>query len=82
MLEARVVLGISLDGAMVDISLRRGRRYRLRYGRPGEWRIVYEDGRRTVQGRTAPYEFRSVEQMRYDFERDVENLENPHRQPR
>ena len=36
--------------------------------------VVYENGRRTVRGRTTPYPFRSVEQMRYDFERDVESL--------
>ena len=28
--------------------------------------------RRRVRGRELPYEFRSVEQLRYDFERDVE----------
>jgi hypothetical protein len=36
--------------------------------------VVYENGRRTVRGRTSTYAFRSVEQMRYDFERDVESL--------
>ena len=43
-------------------------RYRLSYGE----RVVYENGRRRVRGRTSPYEFRSAEQLRYDFERDVE----------
>jgi hypothetical protein len=42
--------------------------YRLSYGDL----VVYEDGRRAVRGRSAPYVFRSVEQLRYDFERDVE----------
>jgi hypothetical protein len=36
--------------------------------------VVYENGRRKIRGRVTPYEFRSVEQMRYDFERDVEAL--------
>jgi hypothetical protein len=36
--------------------------------------VVYQDGKRKVRGRVTPYEFRSVEQMRYDFERDVEAL--------
>ena len=42
--------------------------YRLRYGDL----VEYADGRRRLQGgRWMPYEFRSVEQLRYDFERDV-----------
>ena len=45
-----------------------GERYRLTYGDA----VVYENGRRRVRGRWTPYEFRSIEQLRYDFERDVE----------
>jgi len=44
-----------------------GGRYLLRCGE----RIEYRDGRRRVRGRTSAYEFKSVEQLRYDFERDV-----------
>jgi hypothetical protein len=63
-------------GAMLEIWLGGDARYRLRYGRPGAWLVVYENGRghghrRTAGGRAARYEFRSVEQLRYDFERDV-----------
>jgi len=52
-------------------------RYRLRYGRPGAWLVQYdnEDGRgdrRTSGARSSAYEFRSIEQLRYDFERDIE----------
>jgi hypothetical protein len=52
-------------------------RYRLRYGRPGAWLVQYdnEDGRgdrRIVGARSNRYEFRSIEQLRYDFERDIE----------
>jgi len=36
--------------------------------------VVYENGRRIIRGRSSAYAFRSVEQMRYDFERDVESL--------
>ena len=36
--------------------------------------VVYEPGRRRVRGRWMPYEFRSVEQLRYDFEQDVAGL--------
>lgn len=42
--------------------------YRLAYGDL----VEYTPGRRRVRARTAPYTFRSVEQMRYDFERDVQ----------
>ena len=47
-----------------------GRAYRLSYGDA----VVYEPGRRRVRGRSVPYEFRSVEQLRYDFEQDVAGL--------
>ena len=46
-----------------------GERYRLSYGD----QVVYENGRCRVRGRWTPYAFRSVEQLRYDFERDVED---------
>lgn len=47
-----------------------GSRYRLDFN----GLVVYENGKRKVRGRTTRYEFRSVEQMRYDFENDVEAL--------
>lgn len=54
-------------GDLVRIALHDDLRYRLSYGEL----VVYENGRRRVRGRTRPYEFRSVEQLRYDFEQDV-----------
>jgi len=42
--------------------------YFLRYGDL----VEYRNGMKRVRGRTTAYEFRSVEQLRYDFERDVE----------
>jgi hypothetical protein len=63
MLRERVVL----QDAVLEIELGTGLRYRLRYGDL----VEYENGRRKVRGRTSRYEFRSVEQLRYDFERDV-----------
>ena len=52
---------------IVEVTLLADLRYRLRYGDL----VEYENGRRRVRGRTTPYEFRSVEQLRYDFENDV-----------
>jgi hypothetical protein len=66
------------DEAVLELALwaERGRRlrYRLRYGREGAWLVEYDDGRKRVGGRAARYEFKSVEQLRYDFERDLEGL--------
>jgi hypothetical protein len=70
------------DGDCVEIRLAREARalaYRLAYLRGGECLLCYEHSaarphRRMVRGRTAPYDFRSVEQLRYDFERDLEAL--------
>jgi hypothetical protein len=52
---------------IVEIELHDDLRYRLRYGDL----VEYVNGQRRVRGRTRPYEFRSVEQLRYDFEQDV-----------
>ena len=59
-----------LANAVVRVQLDEKQRYRLSYGEA----VVYENGRRTVRGRSSPYEFKSVEKLRYDFERDVEAL--------
>ena len=58
---------VILRHATVRVQLD-GETYRLSYADA----VVYENGRRRVGGRWAPYELRSVEQLRYDFERDVE----------
>jgi len=62
-LHERVVLA----EAMLEIELHADLRYRLRYGDL----VEYANGRRKLRGRSSRYEFRSVEQLRYDFERDV-----------
>ncbi len=63
------------DGRMIETGVDSASRYRLRFGRPGAWLVSYEDGRRTVKGRRQPYAFCSVEQLRYDFEKDVEDAQ-------
>ena len=59
---------VVLPEAIVRVELDDDLRYRLSYGD----RVIYENARRMVRGRSSAYEFRSVEQLRYDFERDVE----------
>jgi hypothetical protein len=59
---------VLLPDAIVRIALEDGPGYRLSYGDA----VVYENGVRRVRGRASRYELRSVEQLRYDFERDVE----------
>ena len=50
---------VVMDGEILEIELHDDLRYRL------SWRgITYTEKRK--------YEFRSVEQLRYDFERDVQ----------
>lgn len=56
-----------LARGMLEIELRADMTYRLRYGDL----VEYTNHRRRVRGRTLPYEFRSVEQLRYDFEQDL-----------
>ena len=59
---------VLLAHAIVRVELGDDFSYRLSYGEL----VIYENGRRRVRGRSVPYELRSVEQLRYDFERDVE----------
>jgi hypothetical protein len=58
---------VTLDGAVLIVRFESDSSYCLRYGAL----VEYSNGRRRVRGRTLPYAFRSVEQLRYDFEQDV-----------
>ena len=65
MFYERVFLGT----AILEIRLGADLSYVLRYGDL----VEYTNGHRRIRGRTLPYEFRSVEQLRYDFEEDVKS---------
>ena len=54
-------------GTVLTVELHDDLRYLLRYGDL----VEYSNARRRVRGRTLPYQFRSVEQLRYDFEQEV-----------
>jgi hypothetical protein len=56
---------------LLEIELYDDLSYMLRYGDL----VEYRDHRRRVRGRVRPYAFRSVEQLRYDFERDVKDAQ-------
>ena len=58
---------VVLADAEVIAEVHHDLRYRLKYGSL----VEYRDGRRWLRGRVSAYAFRSVEQLRYDFERDV-----------
>jgi hypothetical protein len=62
---------ILVGKVLLTIELEEDLRYTLRYGDL----VEYSNGRRRVRGRASPYEFRSVEQLRYDFEQDVRRVE-------
>ncbi len=55
-------------GMSLEIELRSDLSYRLAFG---DDTVVYADGEKRIRGRRQPYRFRSVEQLRYDFEQDV-----------
>ena len=54
-------------GTELEVRLSSDLSYLLRYGD----RVRYQDGKKTIGEKTFPYSFKSVEQLRYDFERDV-----------
>ena len=62
-----VLVADTVAGTVLTVELHDDLRYVLRYGDL----VEYSNGRRRVRGRPLPYEFRSVEQLRYDFEQDV-----------
>ena len=70
------------DGAWIDVRITRtaqGLAYRLAFERGDACLLSYERSpaqgdTRTLRGRSSAYAFRSVEQLRYDFERDLETL--------
>ena len=62
LLQERVVL----PGGVLEVELHSDRQYCLRYAD-----VEYRNDRSRNGTRTTPSEFRSVEQLRYDFEREV-----------
>jgi len=71
---------LQADASRVELLLWRSARgfaYRLECAHAGALLVRYDNETprghlRSVLGRVAPYEFRSVEQLRYDFERDAQ----------
>ena len=61
---------VIVEGTLLVIELREDFSYTLRYGDL----VEYSNHRRRVRGRALPSEFRSVEQLRYDFEEDVRSV--------
>ena len=58
---------VLLEGVALRLEVHDASRYLLRYGDV----VEYRDGKKRIRGRTSAYEFRSVEQLRYDFEKDI-----------
>jgi hypothetical protein len=63
MLSERVLLG----DVLLTVEFDSESSYTLRYGDL----VEYSNHGRRVHGRALAYQFRSVEQLRYDFEEDV-----------
>ena len=78
MFEERAVLP---GGEVLELRLSNGMRYRLSVKKGQKILVEYKGngGRhsRAVRGRALAYEFKSVEKLRYDFERDAEDAVRP-----
>jgi hypothetical protein len=76
MFEERVVLP---GGEILELKLLHQMQYRLTFRQGKKSLVEYQgNGRkhsRTVSGRASAYEFKSVEKLRYDFERDAEDAQ-------
>lgn len=69
------------DGGVFELKFLEEMHYRLRFTKHREVLVEYRgDGKkhsRRAGGREGAYVFKSVEQLRYDFERDAENAQRP-----
>ena len=54
----------------LEIELHDDMKYSLRFGDL----VLFANQHKIVKGRKVPYTFRSVEQLRYDFEREIADL--------
>jgi len=54
-------------GDLLEVELHDDLRYRLSFSDA----VLYVNNEKRIGNRRYPYTFRSVEQLRYDFERDV-----------
>ena len=70
MFEERIVLE---DGVLFELLFRSETHYRLACLKGRRLLVEYTNRGRTLLGRAAAYEFKSVEKLRYDFERDAED---------
>ena len=74
MFEERFLMG---DGEVLEVRLFEERVFTLACRRKKQTLVEYKyNGKgcmKILRGRESPYEFKSVEKLRYDFERDVEN---------
>jgi hypothetical protein len=55
------------NSVILEVELQDDLSYRLSYGTL----VEYLPGKKRIRNRTLPYEFKSVEKLRYDFEQDV-----------
>ena len=70
MFEERVVLD---GGVLLELVFRSHSNFRLACLKEGQLLVEYINGSRALGGRRSAYEFKSVEKLRYDFERDAED---------
>ena len=63
------------------VLLHRGLILELLFSGEEKWKLSLRKGKKLLveYSSESPYDFKSVEQLRYEFERDVENAERPGR---
>ncbi len=70
------------ERTLIEACVAEDRSYRLALLRDGECLVEFASDKdrhwKRFHGRTTAYEFRSVEQLRYDFEQQIEDLVDRH----
>jgi hypothetical protein len=62
------------SGVVMELAVE-GRQFRMTVKDKSQTLVEYVPGFRTVRGRRSAYEFKSVEKLRYDFEKDAEDAQ-------
>jgi hypothetical protein len=60
-------------GIQVEVFFASSSEFFLRLKNNTTTLVEYSPGLRTIRGKATPYEFKSVEKLRYDFEQDAEH---------
>jgi len=64
---------VTEEGVLIEVFYSSSLKFFLRMKKNTTTLVEYSPGLRRVRGKAMPYEFKSVEKLRYDFEQDAQH---------